>query len=109
MTFISITWHTMGDDRVCPICRNLEGYTWSYEPITHELSDLLIHPQMGVVWSVTEGSRAHGHRGNCRCHITYVVDVSTLLNKAIAIRDQLLQLVPEAAMTPIGEPPMPEG
>jgi len=94
MTSISITWHTMQDDRVCPVCRQLEGYTWVFEAGKGDLVGRLDHPAYGVVWTTEEGSRAHGHRGNCRCNITYIVDVKSLLDRAKSIRDMLLNMIP---------------
>jgi hypothetical protein len=85
----------MQDDRVCPVCRQLEGYTWVFEVGAGELNGILTHPQIGEVWTLDQGSRAHGHKGNCRCSITYLVDVKTILERVKAIRDTILNMVSE--------------
>jgi len=96
VAWISVTWHIFADDdKLCPVCRSLEGYTWSFEVSKGELTDSLIHPQYGVVWNLQEGSQAHGHRGNCRCHLTYEINITDLLARVLELRKTLLEMVPE--------------
>lgn len=79
----------MKDERVCPICRELEGYIWVFEAGKDELGNALIHPIYGVVWDTVSGSQAHGHKGNCRCHISHEIDLGDLLERIRAIRTEL--------------------
>jgi hypothetical protein len=85
----------MKDDRVCPVCQALEGFTWTFEAGKKQLSGSLVHPSLGVVWDMTSGSQAHGHRGNCRCNITYIVSLSDLVERIKTIRTMLLEMIPE--------------
>lgn len=74
-----ITWHTQQDDRVCPICKMLEGY--KFGPYT-EMPQSLVHPAYGVVWDFVSGSAAHEHGGGnstCRCYITTEIDYTALI------------------------------
>jgi hypothetical protein len=73
MPSVSITWHAVNDDRTCPICRAIDGYTWTF---TDTVPDSLVHPVYGEIWNVTLGSLAHeakqfgkkyGLLSNCRC------------------------------------------
>ena len=85
MPTVSITWRTIGDDRVCPICKAINGYTWTFEGVPPES---LIHPTYGEVWNVVTGSLAHEHKqfgkkygllSNCRCHHESKVDARDLI------------------------------
>ena len=90
-----ITWHTMQDDHVCQVCKVIEGYTWVFEVGQNELQGELTHPSAGVVWTVDQGSAAHGHRGNCRCHLTYEIDVADIVKKVEEIHQICLEMVSE--------------
>jgi len=80
----------MKDDRVCPICKDLEGYTWIFVVGKDNLrGGFLEHPVHGIVWTVAEGSAAHGHKGDCRCHITYIVDIQDIVTRVNAVRDDI--------------------
>jgi hypothetical protein len=90
MPTLTIHWVTMGDDNVCPICKELELTPWIFGP-GHELGNELIRAPWGVVWDVAFGSTVHerGHHSTCRCHIVAewdLEDVNTLLR---ALRDSL--------------------
>jgi hypothetical protein len=85
MPSISITWHTQHDDRVCPICNAIDGYTWTF---TEAVPDSLIHPTYGEIWNKVTGSLAHEHKqfgkkygllSNCRCHTTAQIEIRDLL------------------------------
>lgn len=94
MPSISITWHAMMDERTCPVCRILHGYTWTFVTGKDILGDSLVHPQWGIVWNVAQGSQAHGHEQyNCRCHIESHLDVSDLRAKI----QQMLVMAVEGA------------
>jgi hypothetical protein len=95
MPSVSITWRTQGDDRVCPICRAIDGYTWTF---INEVPDSLIHPVYGEVWNVVTGSLSHEHSqfgkkygllSNCRCHIEPKFDLKDLLESVKKLRDGL--------------------
>ena len=56
---------------VCPICKALHGHTWTFTT-PEPFPDKLIANGM-VVWSMGQGSRAHGHqRFNCHCTLDIV-------------------------------------
>ena len=69
MPSITIIWNAINDARTCPICRAVHGYAWTFTtpaPLPQEL----VHPQYGVIWNLSQGSKAHGHSGhNCRCSL----------------------------------------
>jgi len=82
MPTLKITWQTQHDDRVCKICRILEGYTWVLRTGQDPFPLVLIHPSLGPVWDINAGSAAHGHKSfNCRCHLVPEFDFSDLLQK----------------------------
>lgn len=90
MPTLTIRWVTMGDNNVCPICRELEMSPWIFGP-SHDLGNELIRAPWGIVWDVARGSTAHEHgsRGRCRCRIEAewdLSDVNTLLRN---VRDSL--------------------
>ena len=83
MPSVSITWRTQHDDRVCHICRGIDGYTWTFEG---EVPDSLVHPQYGEVWNTVLGNLAHEAPGirtfsECRCHIKPAFDLKDLVEK----------------------------
>jgi hypothetical protein len=82
----------MKDDRVCPICQALEDYTWTF---SEGVPTVLEHNGM-VVWDETIGSAAHGHKGNCRCHIHPQFDFSDIK----ARMQQILTDLKNASGTP---------
>jgi len=94
MPTLRLTWHAIHDERTCPICRAIDGYTWIYTLGADQLNDEIVHPEFGVVWSVQSGSMAHGHRGNCRCHITYDLDLKDLLDRVMKLHDLVLEMIP---------------
>ncbi len=76
---ITIIWRTQKDQHVCPVCKALEGYTWSIG-VGQPYPKQLIHPLYGPVYDnrpaaecsvVKEGQ---GHR--CRCTLEHQFDVS---------------------------------
>ena len=89
MPTTSITWNAILDERTCPICKAIHGYTWNFN-VKEGVPDWLTHPTFGIVWMVGLGSNAHGHeRFNCRCGIIPEVHVEDLKKKI----NQLLQAV----------------
>lgn len=91
MAKLILTWHSMCDERVCQICKLLEGYVWVFDTASGEhLAKELAHPKFGVVWNIDSGSKAHGHmRSNCRCTITADFDLSDLVKKTETIYSEL--------------------
>jgi len=90
MPTILITWHSMKDERVCPICQRLDGFTWSFTTGQNDLNGVLEHPDYGIVWTINGGSTAHGHRGNCRCSITYELILDDLVEMVAKLRDTVI-------------------
>lgn len=96
MPTASITWHTSHDDRVCPICKDIDGYTWIFEGV---VPDSLEHPKWGEVWNKQLGSLAHEHQlhkgskygllSNCRCKIECHVSAKDLLEKLKKLREDV--------------------
>jgi uncharacterized protein with gpF-like domain len=88
---ISITWQAHMDERTCPICQALHGYTWTFT-MPEPMPDQLTHPQYGVVWNTTVGSQAHGHqRFNCRCSIKPEINVKDIKQKLETLKNELEQ------------------
>ena len=55
---------------------------WTFDTSTDSIGDPLTHPIYGPVWSMALGSLAHGHTGlNCRCEVTYDIDISDLVER----------------------------
>jgi hypothetical protein len=77
------------DDRTCPICMALNGYVWTFEAGKDTFGNFLTHPSYGVVWNVNIGSKAHGHGGNCRCHVEPEINLGDLLMRLREIRGRL--------------------
>ena len=90
MPTLTIRWVTVGDDNVCPICKELETTPWLFGP-GYNLGNELIRAPWGIVCDTTRGSTAHEHgaHGKCRCHIEaewHLEDVNMLLR---TVRDSL--------------------
>ena len=85
----------MNDKRVCPVCRELDGYTWTIEVGESTAINELTHPAYGVVCDRARGSRAHEHGsyGECRCQLSFDVDISDI-NKRL---DEILAELKGAA------------
>ncbi len=87
MTSITVTWHTMEDDRVCPICKALNNYTWIFEAGTFKGS--LEHPMFGVVSTAEHGSTVQHSYGECRCRVSWEIDWTSTINVLTRIRDNI--------------------
>ncbi len=74
-----MTWKTQQDEHVCPICKELDGYTW-----TVEAGDVcpkkLCHPVYGPVYDkrpAVEGSLVKEEKGHvCRCTLERQLELS---------------------------------
>ena len=109
MAIISITWHTAGDDRVCKICRAIDGYTWIFDTSKGDvLTDALFHPVYGIVWSLEQGSNAHAHgylsgqTNNCRCGIETNIDAEDILAKCTYLVETVKDAVNDVSDTKTG-------
>lgn len=103
MPSTSLTWVTKRDDRVCPICVGLSGYTWIFDA-KEGVPDILVHPTFGVVWIVGIGSQAHGHEPfGCRCKFKLGADFGDLLQRAETLRDEVANTITHQSMFS-GEP-----
>ena len=90
MPALTLIWVTLHDERVCPICAALEGFTWTFLLGLGQLPGELVHPEFGVVWTVGLGSGAHGnHAGTCRCSMLYMLDFSDLFVRTQHLLDRL--------------------
>ena len=89
MAKVTVTWHAVMDDRTCPVCMALNNHTWTYEVGQETIGAGLWHEQYGLVWDVNRGSIAHGHAGNCRCHVEPKIYYGNLLERVRAIRMRL--------------------
>lgn len=114
MPSVSVTWHTQGDDRVCPICRAINGYKWVFE---NEMPDSLFHPTFGEVWNIHLGSLAHehtfsvlsGHKvskpihglmSNCRCRTEGKIEsLKDLADEIRALKEKLQTALGEQSDT----------
>src|SRR4030042_2560758 len=89
MPTLKVTWHTKKDQIVCPICRSLEGYTWTFDTRKNDkVRDVLKHPVHGAVWG-PQGSLIKEEHGKCRCEIKTEIDWSDAVAKLAKIQDTL--------------------
>jgi hypothetical protein len=106
MPTVSITWHAMAD--ACPICKDLNGYTWVFQVGKDVMTDALFHPQYGIVWSLEQGSNAHAHgylsgqTNNCRCHIEPHIECEDVLAKCVYLREAIMDMASETSDTKSG-------
>lgn len=78
---LRLIWRTQEDSEVCPICKELNGYTWTIKA-GDPLPKQLIHPEFGVVYDTRpaiERSLIKEENGRiCRCTLLHQIDVSDL-------------------------------
>ena len=91
MPSVTIRWQTMGDDRVCPVCRDLEmSGGWTFE-LGAGVTLALIDPVHGLVADIA-GSHAHKHQfAPCRCTLVPEWDLQDLIVRLTEIRDKIAQ------------------
>ncbi len=76
---LRMIWRTQKDAEVCPICRALDGYTWTLGAGDPHPTHLL-HPSYGPVYDMRPAAvcstvkEEEGHV--CRCSLRYEFDVS---------------------------------
>ena len=88
MPSVTITWRSVHDDHVCPICKAIDGYTWEFKTGEGGVPYDLVHPTQGIVWNRGTGSDAHGHKDqSCRCHLEIGWKLADLIPKAQALLD----------------------
>lgn len=87
MAVLKITWHTVLDERTCPICRPLNLKTWSYNTNTEQFPTVLTDTKTGIVWDAVEDEpRTHGQDINeCRCGLKWKFDTSEIINKILEL------------------------
>jgi len=89
MTSITLTWHSIIDSRTCPVCKVLNGHTWTFIVGKDQFPNMLIANGQNV-WDVHQGSKAHGHsQFNCRCHITSEIDLGDLVETVQTWKNEL--------------------
>ncbi|MGE5188235.1 MAG: hypothetical protein ACM3JE_04335 [Betaproteobacteria bacterium] len=78
---LRMIWRTQEDSKVCPVCKALEGYTWTLkagEPYPKQL----VHPQYGTVYDTRPAAQGslikEEHDHNCRCTLIHQFDVSNI-------------------------------
>jgi len=74
-----IIWRTQRDDKVCPTCAALDGYTWSLG-IDEIYPKQLIHPIFGPVFDNRPAADCsivkEGNGRKCRCFLEHQIDLS---------------------------------
>ena len=90
MASVTITWQTVGDDKVCPVCKALEGHQWTFPVGEGGIPNELTAEPVGTVWDVASGSQTHGHKGNCRCSLQCDLDLHDILVKLEAFYEALV-------------------
>lgn len=101
MPTITLTWHSVGDDRTCKICKALDNFVWVFETGKNVMTDALFHPTFGIVWSLSEGSNAHsrgylsGHDNNCRCEIEEQIFLEDVLAKCVFLKETITETLSE--------------
>ena len=89
MPIMKVIWHTKKDALVCPVCRSLEGYSWTFDTSKNDkMGDVLEHPVYGAVWGL-QGSLIKEENGKCRCEIKHEIDLSDVGARLKKIRDTL--------------------
>jgi hypothetical protein len=80
----------MGDNKVCPICRDLEmSGGWTFE-LGAGVIPALVDPIHGLVADVA-GSHAHKHQfAPCRCTLVPEWNLKDLLETLTLVRDRIL-------------------
>ncbi len=72
-----IVWRTHKDEQTCPICKALDGYTWSVA-IDQPYPKQFIHPLFGAVFdnrptrNCSLVKEAKGH--SCRCSLEHKIE-----------------------------------
>jgi hypothetical protein len=77
---VRMVWRTQKDAHVCPICKALEGYSWTLgagAPFPTQL----VHPNYGPVYDLrpaTSRSLVKEEKGHlCRCTLKHQFEVSS--------------------------------
>jgi len=81
---LKLTWRTKKDAEVCPICRELEGYSWTLNAGTDAYPHQFVHPVHGPVYDTrpaAEGSLVKEEKGHqCRCTLKHEFCSSNMLS-----------------------------
>jgi len=77
------------DEKTCPICKALNGHTWTFVVGKDVFPNMLIANGQKV-WDIHQGSKAHGHEQfNCRCHITSQINLKDLHDRIKIMKENL--------------------
>jgi len=106
MAIMTITWYTAKDDLVCPICRPLHKFVWTFDTTKSPFPNELFSPKHGVrVWDmIKDEPRPHGqHILNCRCALQIQFDAVEIQK---AITDRLtwayqMKALPQTMVVPV--------
>ncbi len=78
-------WKTQKDTEVCPVCKALEGYSWTVDAGEPDPKQL-IHPQYGAVYDfrpAADGSLIKEEKGHlCRCTLEHQFEVSNAITES---------------------------
>ena len=78
ITIITV-WRTQKDSHVCPVCKALDGYTWTFDAGDPHPKQLT-HPVYGLVYDMrpaADGSLVKEEKGHfCRCRLEHQFEVS---------------------------------
>ena len=86
------------DDKACPICKAINGYTWTVTGTVNSLA----HPLYGEVWNKASGVNIHEHYGipgPCRCHVDINIDMNGTLAKIRTLHDRIKKAAEEVSAT----------
>jgi hypothetical protein len=91
ITVITV-WRTQKDSHVCPICKALEGYTWTFD--AGDYPKQLIHPEYGPVYDTRPivacsiVNEKEGHQCRCTLEHQFEVTAPTINDNKIAAKNQ---------------------
>ena len=99
---VSLTWRTLKDGHpICPICQDIDNYTWTFEVGKDTFSTELVHPSHGIVWNIAEGSDVHWRHNinfQCKCGLELAISWEGLAERIKRIADALEGSVAEGTV-----------
>ncbi len=86
---LKIIWRTQKDEHVCPVCKALEGYTWSVN-LGESYPKQLIHPLFGAVYDNRSAAKCSVVKEEqdhiCRCTLEHQFEVAPKTENAVAVK-----------------------